>query len=71
MIVVNYADFVSNSQKYVDLAKVRGLKIKAEKKSKLSRKQQRMLDSLEAVTGILPSDVDFDAAKHEEILSQR
>ncbi len=69
MIVVNYADFVSNSQKYVNLAKVQGLKIKAEKKSKHSRKQQRLLDSLDAVTGILPSDIDFEAAKQEEILN--
>lgn len=38
MIVVNYADFISNSQKYVDLAKVRGLKIKAEKKIKVQPK---------------------------------
>lgn len=68
MIVVNYADFVSNSQKYVNLAKVQGLKIKAEKKSKFSRKQQKLLDSLESVTGILPSDVDFEKAKYEEIL---
>lgn len=68
MIVVNYADFVSNSQKYVNLAKVQGLKIKAEKKSKLSRKQQKLLDSLESVTGILPFDVDFEKAKYEEIL---
>lgn len=68
MIVISYADFASNTQKYLDAAKFSGLKVKPEKKASLSRKQQKMLADLDAITGIVPSNIDFDEIKTEEIL---
>lgn len=68
MLVVSYEDFVADAQKYVNAAKLQGIRIKPEKKSRLGRRQQKMLAALDAVTGIVPSDVDFDAVKTEEIL---
>lgn len=68
MIVVSYLDFASDTQKYLDLAKVSGIKVKPEKKASLSRKQQKILNDLDAITGIVPSDIDFEALKTEEIL---
>lgn len=68
MIIVNYADFMSDTAKYIKEAKVQGIKIKPERQKKFSRRQQRNFNALHAVRGLVPADIDFDAVKTEELL---
>ncbi len=69
MLVISYSDFSSDMNKYIKMASLSGLKILPEKTvAKRNSRQKKFLHDLEAVSGILPSDIDFDSAKTEAIL---
>lgn len=69
MIVVSYADFSADMNKYLSEASTYGLKILPEKKDrKQSSKHNRFVQAIDAVSGIIPSDVDVDKTKTEAIL---
>ncbi|MBR0031995.1 MAG: hypothetical protein IJP61_06895 [Treponema sp.] len=71
MLVVSYSDFFANPSQYKNEAAVSGLKILPEKKQKkLSRKVQEKLERLQAVVGIIPSEVDADALLAERRMSK-
>jgi len=71
MIVVSYADFFSNPAVYKETAENYGLKILPRKKEKkLSHGIQKKLDALNAVIGILPSDIDEENLKSERLARQ-
>ena len=71
MFVVSYADFFSNPTLYKEKAENYGLKILPQKKiKKPSRRIQKKLDALEAVIGILPSDIDENQIKTERLARQ-
>lgn len=64
MFVVSASEFFSNPALYKEQAENYGLKILPQKKEKkLSRKIQKKLDALNAVIGILPSDIDEKSIK--------
>lgn len=67
MIVVSYSDFFENPAKFKDTASRYGLKVLPQKKQKkVSRRIQKKLDSLNAVAGLIPSEIDA-----EKILAAR
>ena len=69
MIVVSYNDFSENMNKYLAQASSCGLKILPQKKGKKkSARTLKLLKSIEAATGILPSDIDIEKEKTEAIL---
>lgn len=68
MFVVSYADFFSNPSLYKEKAENYGLKILPQKKNKkLSRGVQKKMAALNAVIGILPSDIDEKSIKSERL----
>lgn len=68
MFVVSYADFFSNPSLYKEKAENYGLKILPQKKAKkLSRGAQKKMSALNAVIGILPSDIDEKSIKSERL----
>ena len=64
MIVVSYADFSADMNKYLSEASTYGSK----KKRRKSRKQEKFVQAVDAASGIIPSDIDVDKAKTESIL---
>ena len=69
MIVVSYADFYSNPALYKEKAENYGLKILPRKKEKRkSSRTLKLLHTIEAATGILPSNLDIEKEKSEAIL---
>lgn len=71
MIVVSSADFFSNPASYRERAENFGLKILPQKKQKnVSRAIQKKMDALNAVIGILPSNIDENIAKAERLSRQ-
>ena len=69
MIVVSYNDFSEDMNKYLAQASSYGLKILPQKKEKRkSARTLKLLKSIEAATGILPSDIDIEKEKTEAIL---
>ena len=67
MIVVSYSDFFANPAKFKDSASRYGLKVlPQEKQKKISRRIQKKLDSLNAVAGLIPNEIDA-----EKILAAR
>lgn len=71
MLVVSSADFFSNPTLYKEKAENYGIKILPLKKEKrLSRRIQKKIDALNAVIGILPSDIDEKSIKAERLTRQ-
>ena len=71
MLVVSYADFFANPALYKEKAENYGIKILPQKKGKKqSRRIKKKFDALNAVIGILPSDVDEKTAKFERLNRQ-
>lgn len=71
MFVVSYSDFFSNPTLYKEKAENYGLKILPQKKEKrISRRIQKKMAALNAVIGILPSDVDEKKVKSERLSCQ-
>ena len=71
MFVVSYSDFFSNPTLYKEKAENYGLKILPQKKGKrISRRIQKKMAALNAVIGILPSDVDEKTVKSERLSCQ-
>ena len=69
MIVVSYNDFSENMNKYLAEASSYGLKILPQNKEKRkSSRTIKLINSIEAATGIIPSDVNIDEVKTEAIL---
>ena len=68
MLVVSYADFSANMNKYLPTASVSGLKILPQKKEKKTSRQLKFMHAIEAASGILPSDIDIEKEKTEAIL---
>jgi hypothetical protein len=69
MIVVSYNDFSEDMNKYLAQASSYGLKILPKKKEKRkSARTLKLLKSIEAATGILPSHIDIEKEKTEAIL---
>ena len=58
MIVVSYADFSADMNKYLPQKKER----------RKSRKHEKFVQAIDAASGIIPSDIDVDKAKTESIL---
>ena len=68
MLVVSASEFFSNPALYKEQAEIYGLKILPQKKEKkLPRKTQKKLDALNAVIGILPSDLDEKSIKAKRL----
>lgn len=68
MFVVSYSDFFSNPTLYKEKAENYGLKILPQKKEKkYSRRVQKKMAALNAVIGILPSDIDEEAIKTQRL----
>ena len=71
MFVVSYSDFFSNPNLYKEQAENYGLKILPQKKEKkIPKSIQKKLAALDAVIGILPSDIDERKIKSERLLNQ-
>lgn len=71
MLVVSYSDFFANPSRYKQEASVSGLKILPEKKQeKISRSLQKKLDALDAVVGLIPSEVNAEALMEERRMSK-
>ncbi len=71
MLVVSYSDFFANPSRYKQEASVSGLKILPEKKrKKISRSLQKKLDALDAVVGLIPSEVNAEALMEERRMSK-
>ncbi len=68
MIVVSYADFSANINKYLPAASISGLKILPQKKDKKYSRHLKFVQAIEAASGILPSDIDVENEKTEAIL---
>ena len=68
MLVVSYADFSANMNKYLPTASVSGLKILPQKKEKKTSRQLKFMHAIEAASGILPSDIEIEKEKTEAIL---
>ncbi len=70
MIAIPYNDFFENPAQYQKKAELFGIKILPKKKDKkISRRTQKKLDALNAVVGIIPSDVNVDQLLEERRLS--
>ena len=71
MIAIPYNDFFENPAQYQKKAELFGIKILPKKKEKKnSRRAQKKLDALNAVVGIIPSDVNVDQLLEERRLSK-
>lgn len=71
MIVVSYADFSADMNKYLSEASTYGLKILPQKKERRkSSKHEKFVQAIDAASGIIPSDIDVDKAKTEAILKR-
>ncbi len=71
MIAIPYNDFFENPAQYQKKAELFGIKILPKKKDKkISRRTQKKLDALNAVVGIIPSDVNVDQLLEERRLSK-
>jgi len=71
MIAIPYNDFFENPAQYQKKAEIFGIKILPKKKEKkLSHRTQKKFDALNAVVGIIPSDVDVDKILEERRLSK-
>lgn len=71
MIAIPYNDFFENPAQYQKKAELFGIKILPKKKEKKnSRRAQKKLDALNAVVGIIPSDIDVDKTLEERRLSK-
>ena len=71
MLVLTCNDFFSDPARYRAMAEESGLKIlPKKKKKKISRRIQKKLDALNAVVGLIPSDVDVDALLEERRLEK-
>jgi len=71
MIAIPYNDFFENPAQYQKKAELFGIKILPKKKEKkFSQRAQKKLDALNAVVGIIPSDVDTDKLLDERRLSK-
>ena len=71
MLVVSYSDFFANPSRYKQEASISGLKILPEKKpKKISNRVQEKLDALNAVVGLIPSEVNADAMLEERRISK-
>ncbi|MBP5601760.1 MAG: hypothetical protein J6X78_03435 [Treponema sp.] len=71
MIAIPYNDFFENPAQYQKKAELFGIKILPKKKEKkFSHRAQKKLDALNAVVGIIPSDVDTDKLLDERRLSK-
>jgi hypothetical protein len=71
MIAIPYNDFFENPAQYQKKAELFGIKILPKKKEKkISRRAQKKLDALNAVVGIIPSDVNVDQLLEERRLSK-
>lgn len=69
MLVIGDSDFSTNMNKYLETAAISGLKILPQKKEKkLSARQRKFAKVIEAASGIVPLDMDFDKVKTEAIL---
>ena len=69
MIVVSYADFSADMNRYLSEASTYGLKILPQKKERRkSSKHKKFVQVINAASGIIPSDIDVDKAKAEAIL---
>lgn len=69
MIVVSYADFSADMNRYLSEASTYGLKILPQKKERRkSSKHEKFVQALDAASGIIPSDIDVDTLKSEAIL---
>lgn len=69
MMVVSYADFSADMNKYLSEASTYGLKILPQKKErKKSTKHERFVQALDAASGVIPADIDVEKAKSEAIL---
>ena len=68
MLVVSYSDFSANMNKYLPTASVSGLKILPQKKEKKVSRHLKFKKTIEAASGILPSDIDIEKEKTEAIL---
>ena len=71
MIAIPYNEFFENPAQYQKKAELFGIKILPKKKDKkISRRTQKKLDALNAVVGIIPSDVNVDQLLEERRLSK-
>ena len=71
MIAIPYNEFFENPAQYQKKAELFGIKILPKKKEKKnSRRAQKKLDALNAVVGIIPSDVNVDQLLEERRLSK-
>lgn len=71
MIAIPYNDFFENPAQYQKKAELFGIKILPKKKDKkISRRTQKKLDALNAVVGIIPSDVNVDQLLEKRRLSK-
>ena len=69
MMVVSYADFSANMNKYLSEASTYGLKILPKKKErKKSEKHLKFVQTIENASGIIPADTDIEKEKTEAIL---
>ncbi len=69
MIVVSYADFSADMNKYLSEASTYGLKILPQKKERRrSKKQEKFIHAIDSASGIIPADIDIEKAKSEAIL---
>ncbi len=71
MIVIPYNDFFENPSLYQKKAELFGLKILPKKSErKVSKRPQKKLDALNAVVGIIPSNVNLDSLLAERRMSK-
>ncbi len=69
MVVVKYSEFFENMNKYLSAASSCGLKILPQKKERAKSKSHlRFMRAIEAASGVLPSELDFDKEKTGAIL---
>lgn len=69
MMVVSYADFSADMNRYLSEASTYGLKILPQKKERRkSKKHERFVQAVDAASGIFPTDIDIEKAKTEAIL---
>ena len=72
MLVVSYADFFENPMLYKQAASLSGLKILPEREQGLlSRRAQKKLEHLQAVTGLFSQEKDLDTVLLERRFSKR
>lgn len=67
MVVVSYSDFFENPSKFKECASRFGIKILPQKKQKkISYRVQKKLNSLNAIAGMIPTEINA-----EELLQKR